>query len=276
MSATWSPSCIAKGAPPAGLSVRAATAADAKAYNDANPSSTIEEGETCVIVGTPGTATTSPLGFQVFYRTEFSRVGSSTSNFVITISVLAPPNLANLSDTIFETGQEDSIVFANNGGGSITRCDVSPMLPMGLSAVPISGSSSCQISGTPLAASAQETYTVTARNAIGPDASPATVRITVGRVPSLADFPDVALATGEEANIVFVNNGSSSLTGCAVCPMLPTGLSASRTGDNTSCRITGATSVAQVQMTYTVTATNIHGPDPAPATVRITINEQGL
>ena len=89
VSATWHQSCSTSGMP-AGLSLRTATAADATAYNTANPSSPIEEGGTCVIVGTPDTATASPASIEVSYRTN-SGAGFNTSDSVtFTISVEAP------------------------------------------------------------------------------------------------------------------------------------------------------------------------------------------
>ena len=79
LSVMWRPGCaIITGAMPAGLSARIATAADAAAYNGANPGA-IEEGGTCVIVGTPSTAT-DEAELVIEYLFSHSNLEPRTSN----------------------------------------------------------------------------------------------------------------------------------------------------------------------------------------------------
>ena len=61
----------------------------------------------------------------------------------------------------------------------LTGCAVDKTLPTGLDLDRTSDNGSCEITGTPDAATAEATYRVTATNATGADATPATVSITV-------------------------------------------------------------------------------------------------
>ena len=94
LSVMWRPGCtIITGAMPAGLSARIATAADAAAYNGASPAPTtaIEEGETCVIVGTPSTDT-DEAELVLEYPERYLNYERSSVYEVVTfsISVVAP------------------------------------------------------------------------------------------------------------------------------------------------------------------------------------------
>ena len=188
---------------------------------------------------------------------------------------LARPNLVNASAASLIAGtRATTILFTNNGGGALTGCTVSPTLPTGLNVSRSTGNASCQITGTPGVAGSQITYTVTATNATGADATPATVSITVVAAlarPNLANASAASLTAGTRASaILFTNNGGGTLTGCTVSPTLPTGLNVSRTTGNASCQITG-TPGAVSSGTYAVTATNATGADTTPATVAITV-----
>ena len=60
----------------------------------------------------------------------------------------------------------------------LTGCAVDKTLPTGLDLDRTSDNASCEITGTPDAVTATATYRVTATNATGEDATPATVSIT--------------------------------------------------------------------------------------------------
>ena len=221
----------------------------------------------CQITGIPGVA-----GSQITYTVTAT---NATGSDMATVSILvnpARPSLANATDAALTAGTSvTTILFTNNGGGGLTGCTVNPMLPTGLNLSLTDDNGSCRITGTPDAVTATDTYTVTATNASGADSTPATVSITVN--PALPDLADATanLTTGTDATITFVNNGGGALTGCTVNPTLPIGLSASLTGDNGSCRITGRPTTAQTAADYIVTATNATGADATPATVSITV-----
>ena len=231
----------------------------------------------CEITGTP-TAVTSVDTYTV---TATNATGSDMATVSITVNP-ALPDLANAAAATLVVGTEiTAIAFANNGGGLLTGCGVNPPLPTGLSLDPTGDSASCEITGIPDAVTAVDTYTVTATNVTGEDATPATVSITVNpALPDLADAAAASLVAGTEITaIAFANNGGGALNppdgtppGCTVNPTLPTGLEVSRSIGNGSCEITGTPDAATATATYTVTATNVTGADATPATVSITVN----
>ena len=200
-------------------------------------------------------------------------------------SALALPNLADAAAATLTAGEEATpIAFANSGGGMIAACDVSPALPAALAASRTADGASCRIAGRPAAASAQASYTVTARNAAGADASPATVSITVrAAAPALAppDLADAAVSgvAGEAiAPVDLANSGGGSLLADGATPDpgclaagLPRGLAAARTADGDSCRVSGIPAAAG-DTTATVTARNAAGPDATPAMVAVSIS----
>ncbi|MCH9662875.1 MAG: putative Ig domain-containing protein, partial [Gammaproteobacteria bacterium] len=148
--------------------------------------------------------------------------------------------------------------------------------------------SSCRITGTPtITTTGAVTVTVTATNAGG--MSSATVSVTVNPpappLPSApvltADDAAVTLTQGQAiAPITFTNSGgapnsdSATPRGCTISGLsgaLATDLTASRTANGLSCRITGTPTIATSgAVTVTVTATNAGGADTA--TVDITVN----
>ena len=231
----------------------------------------------CRILGMPTTvasATTVTV-------TGTNNIGSSMATVIITVNPPAPdlvdfPGLQSLPP-----GDEISpIVFDNNGGGSLSRCEASPMLPMGLTAEPTVGRDSCRITGTPASATAQATYTVTATNDGG--SAMATVSLVVAVPPAqLQDINGVrSLTVGEEASIVFDNDGGDvdpgacSLTGPGAAPA-PNGLTAAQvaaTGSSAAtCRITGIPAgPSNGDITLTISGDNASAM-PSMATVTVNI-----
>ena len=124
---------------------------------------------------------------------------------------------------------------------ALTNCAVAPPLPTGLDGLAHQRQRQLPDHRHPNRCRQRQTaYTVTATNASGDDATPATVSITVAPArPDLADAFAANLTVGDRAAITFTNKGGGSLTSCTVAPPLPSGLDVSRTGDNGSCRITG-------------------------------------
>ena len=226
----------------------------------------------CEITGIP-TAVSGPTTYTV---TATNATGADSTPATVSITVApALPNLANAAAATLVAGTEiTTIAFTNNGGGGLTGCSVNPPLPAGLSASLTDDNASCRITGAPDAATAEATYTITATNATGADATPATVSITVNpALPNLANATAASLVAGTAITAIsFINSGGGLLTGCGVNPPLPTGLSLDPTGDSASCEITGIPDAVTAVDTYTVTATNVTGADATPATVSITVN----
>ena len=192
----------------------------------------------------------------------------------VTAPTLALPSLADIgAASTYTTGTTITpIVFTNSGGGSLSRCSVSPPLPAGLSESVTTDMTSCQITGMPTAAATETTYTMTATNATGDGT--ATVTITVEAplaAPDLANLGSVPSGpvAGTFWFTFFSNTGGEELTGCSVSPPLPAGLSESVTSTKTTCQITGIAAAAAASAEYTMTATNATGSNTATVTFAV-------
>ena len=182
---------------------------------------------------------------------------------------LLPPDLADqtaqsyVKDTAIST-----LVFVNNGGGSLTACTGS--LPVGLSVARSSNNSTCEITGMPTAVQGAADYTITATNTAGSDSDAATVNITVTeslRPPDLENpAPQTYVKDVPISPLTLVNNGGA-VTACT--GSLPAGLSVAISGN--TCEITGTPTAAQPATDHTITATNTAGS--GAATVNITVTE---
>ena len=139
---------------------------------------------------------------------------------------LALPNLASASASTLTVGAEATISFTNSGGGSLTNCAFSGALPTGLAVSRAAGNGSCRITGRPTAAtSGAVTITVTATNATGADATPATVSITV----NAAAVAPPTLSGVAAANVAATTAGislTSSAAGTAYVAVLADGAAA--------------------------------------------------
>ena len=132
--------------------------------------------------------------------------GAPTTPTPPTTPTLERPNLANASAASLTVGTRATITFTNNGGGSLISCAVSPPLPAGLAVSRTSDNTSCRIIGTPDAASSQATYTVTASNATGADATLATVSIAVDSQPQ----PAASNVSANSASIRVTSNAAGT------------------------------------------------------------------
>ncbi|HET8732539.1 MAG TPA: putative Ig domain-containing protein, partial [Anaeromyxobacteraceae bacterium] len=142
----------------------------------------------------------------------------------------------------------------SNGGGTITSYSVTPALPAGLALNTGTG----VISGTPTAATAQATYTVTGSNAAGQTTASLSITVTASVQPPTglayatnpATYPVGAAITPNAPT-----NGGGAITSYSVSPALPAGL----TLDAASGIVAGTPTAATTQATYTVTGTNAAG-----------------
>jgi hypothetical protein len=109
--------------------------------------------------------------------------GSTTASLTITVNPVAPPsNLSYPQSSIQATVGAAITTDTPTVTGTVSGYTISPALPAGLSIDATSGA----ISGTPTAASARTTYTITATNAGGN--TTAQVQITVLNGPSQLAF----------------------------------------------------------------------------------------
>ncbi|MCA8836450.1 MAG: putative Ig domain-containing protein, partial [Proteobacteria bacterium] len=198
------------------------------------------------------------------------------------------PNLTNVvltnPDNRFEIAKViPPIVFTNSGGdvqagGCAVGATVGEALPAGLRAHPvlIDDTVTCQIIGVPTAVAATSSYGLTATNAAGNNASPATVSFEVfATAPFIANIPTLQIFEKDALiePITFTNTGLNvQASGCAVDPDLPAGLMLAVYEDagTMTCQITGTPSTVTARQAYTVTATS-SGTETDTATVSIDV-----
>ena len=132
------------------------------------------DASTCEITGTP----TASQSITTHTITATNASGNSSASVDITVNLgLALPDLANPAAQTYITEMTiPTLSFTNNGGGSLTNC-TADTLPAGLSVNVSADASTCEITGSPTAAQAVTSHTITATNASG--SSNASVRITV-------------------------------------------------------------------------------------------------
>ena len=139
---------------------------------------------------TNNTANTGVSSTTVAYQPDSDFAGITTLNIILTdsnnnsttmainIDVAGLPKLANQqTQTYVVNTQISPLSFVNTGGVNLTNCSSAPDLPVGLSVALSANNSTCEISGTPSAASTATIYAITATNISGTDS--ATLSITV-------------------------------------------------------------------------------------------------
>ncbi|MCH9663666.1 MAG: Ig-like domain-containing protein [Gammaproteobacteria bacterium] len=189
---------------------------------------------------------------------------------MLTVSAtpLMAPSLADLPARTLNVNNPTTIVFTNSGGSpQAGGCTAAP-LPAGLMAALSGDGSSCQITGTPNAATtAAVAVTVTAVNAAG--TGTAAIMLTVSAsalmAPSRGNIARHTLATNVAvAGLVFANAGGAPQAGGCTATGLPAGLMVALSRNSGSCEITGMTSVAG-SVTAMITAVNTAGNNVATA-----------
>ena len=150
--------------------------------------------------------------------------------------------------------------------GTVTSYAVSPGLPAGLSVNKTTG----MIDGTPTAATAKASYSVTASNSAG--ATTTTVQITVANplpAPTGLLYPQTVIETFVgQALTPDIPAPSGTITAYTVSPALPPGLSI----DPSTGVISGSPTAVSAQATYVVTGSNSGGSVPANVSPTITVN----
>jgi hypothetical protein len=134
------------------------------------------------------------------------------------------------------------------GNGTVTGYAVSPALPAGLTLDPTSG----VISGTPLTASPETTYTITASNAYGSATTSVTFMVLT---PPTLTYTSPVTATLGVALTPLVPTVSGDADRFSIEPGLPDGL----TFDPATGIVSGTPSRARVAITYTIGASNAGG-----------------
>ena len=178
----------------------------------------------------------------------------------------APYDLMYITPDTFIVGTTIPSLGPTNQGGAVSAYAVSPALPAGLSLDPSTG----VISGTPTAAAAMATYTVTATGPDGQTSASLAITVEPQNYPppaNLTYFPNPAFYT---VGVQITPNTPSSTGGAVISysvqPGLPTGLFLN---PNTGV-ITGTPQVATSAFTCTIFATNVAGQTTCTLTITVT------
>ena len=239
------------------------------------------DNSTCAIAGTPSTVKARTT----YTVTARNASGLSNATVIITVAMGSAPSgapalRAPRIPELVERRTIEDIVFTNGGGApsDTNGCASDPLLPNGLAIARTSDGNSCQITGTPTAATAARSYNITATNSTG--ASTIAVSLTISAAPTSA-APVLVAPTFEAfvagtpiTPIIFTNNGGApaAVGGCASDVELPDTLALERTDDGMTCQITGTPLNPLITSTFMITATNPSGS--STVAIMITINAQ--
>jgi hypothetical protein len=202
------------------------------------------------ITGTPSVTHTASY-FTITVTDGASTVSSKTFRLAVTLRALSvtrtvPSKIVNAIESVTPF----TPVTAIGGSGAITY-SVTPALPAGLSF----NTSNGQITGTPTVISSPTTYSVTAQDAFGQNASD-TFLLTVVGIPIVLTKVEglVTVVQGSPVNpfTPFVATGGSGTKTFSITPALPNGM----TINSTTGRITGTPSVLTGSVIYTVILTD--------------------
>jgi hypothetical protein len=130
---------------------------------------------TGIISGTPSAASAQTS----YVVTGTNASGTVTATVIITVNISAPASLSYNSPNVYTVGTAIANLNPSSTGGAISSYSISPSLPAGLTINLTTGI----ISGTPSAASAQTTYTVTGTNASGTVTATVVITVNSGIVP---------------------------------------------------------------------------------------------
>jgi len=225
------------------------------------------DGNTGVLSGTPTASGTFTFSLGASYED-----GATASSGPITITVppasVAPAFTADAPPALLEGGAADSYVFAASGSPSPNFSVASGSLPPGLRLARFTG----QLSGVPTAPGTY-TFTIGASNGVSPDATSASVSITVtaGSIvaPSLtADSPPATGTVGSAyAGYSFAATGDPVPSFALASGALPGGLSL----DPANGVLAGTPTTAGT-FTFTVKALNGAPPDAVSDQITITVS----
>jgi len=200
----------------------------------------------CTISGTPTVYAASQT-----YTITASNVTGNSNTQTLTFSITGRPTIAIAgSPFTFTQNVGISTITPTLGGGSLTSCTASPLLPTGLSI----NSTTCAITGTPTVYNlTPNDYTITAANTYG--STNATISITINpEAPSnlalVGSGPFVLNQSVAMTPITFTKDGL--VTGCVSTPGLPAGLSI----NSVTCEISGTPTTVSGATSYSIQATN--------------------
>jgi hypothetical protein len=197
------------------------------------------------ISGTP----TAAIAAASYTVTASNSTGSTAFALSITVRVAAPSGLSYASPQTYFVGSAIS-PLTPAVTGTVSSYSVSPSLPAGL----VLNTTSGQISGTPTAATAAASYTITASNSTGSTTFPWSATVNIAP-PSALSYPSPQIYVIATAIQPLVPTVTGSVAGYTVSPALPAGLAL----NTTSGQISGTPTAATAAASYTITASNSTG-----------------
>ena len=223
----------------------------AYSISPALPTGLIFSAASGVVSGTPSAA-----GAATTYTVTVTDANSATatSSFSLTINsaVMAAQTIAAEVLTQNHAAVPFTPVMGTGGTGTLTY-SVSPGLPAGLNFNAATG----VVSGTPSAASAVTTYTVTVTDANGATATTSFSLTVDNAATATTSIPSMTL-TFYQATAAFIpvsGSGGDAPLAYSVTPMLPAGLAFSAS----TGAITGTPSIVSAATNYIVTVTDTNG-----------------
>ena len=232
------------------------------AISPALPSGLVFNSSTGAISGTP-TAASAKTSYTV---TAANSSGQTTAAVSITVVIPAPSNLVYPQTSISAIVGTAIATDTPTVKGTVTSYAISPALPAGLAISSSTGS----ISGTPTAASAKTSYTVTASNSSGSTRAAVSIAVVL-TAPSNLVYPQTSIAaivgtaiatdTPTVSGIVTLWDLADTLV------PFPAGLTLSRT----TGAISGTPTAVSASTTYTINAINSAGSTTATVSIVVLI-----
>ena len=189
--------------------------------------------------------------------------GTITASLNILVNDAAPDSLSYTSPSSFPINSSITPLLPTSIGGVVASYTVAPALPAGLSIHPTTGA----ISGTPTTITPAATYSVTAKNFIGYTSADVVITITDAPPSGLSYTSPNSYLRGTAITSLTPTVSGGVVVSYSVVPALSAGLVL----NTVSGVISGTPTIAAVQTTYVVTATNTGGS--TSANVVITVND---
>jgi hypothetical protein len=223
------------------------------------PAGLVLNASTGVITGTP-TSTTASATYVVRGTNAYA-----FTQYNLTLAVAELPPAVTYAGSPFTWSAGVPVTLgATSTGGPVASWAISPALPSGLAFNTATG----QITGTPTALAATQTYTVTATNTGG--VSTPSFALTVTQTPPAIAYgsPAYACYVGVPIPTLVPTNTGGPVVTWAISPALPAGL----TFDTSNGHIAGTPTAVASALAYTITATNPGGSSQASPTFSVAVH----
>ncbi|NBR24764.1 MAG: hypothetical protein EBU08_13530, partial [Micrococcales bacterium] len=186
-----------------------------------------------------------------FTITATNEAGTSSKDFSLEVFEAPQFTLTSSSEEALN-GSEVSGYLINSTGGRITEYSVSPELPTGLTLDTQTG----LISGAPTTDQASVVYTITGTNVAGSDSHTFSLGVFSSPLLSLSPSSESAIVGQPITSYTLALDSSyGTPTGFSISPSVPAGL----VFDSTNGSLSGTPTAAQLNVEYTVSASNVAG-----------------